>query len=478
MFWTLVKILVFVGVVVAGAYGAGLVLDSGQTVGLRVFDVEFELGPMQSLIGLVALFVAVWLVSKLLGLLWAFLRFLNGDETAVRRFFTRNREKRGLDALLGALIAQAEGDGKLAVAKAQKAHKLLNRPLISGLLIGQAAEMKGNHAMAIDAYKGLLDDNRSRFTAIQGLIRVKLDQGDTEKARALAVKALEIQPAHEPTQDTLLKLQMQAEDWSGARKTLQIKKSSGRLPRDVYIRRDAVLALQHAGSLAARGDIAASRETAIDAARLSPTLIPAALAAARAQIAAGDGAAAARTIKKAWKAQPHPELAAVFAMIVPDERPAERVKRFTALTSVHADSPETMMLKAELLITAEDFPAARRALGDLATTRPTIRALTIMAAIERGEGADDSVVRGWLTRALAAPRGATWVCTNCLHEHTEWQAECDNCNAFDTLEWREVAVSTGASPTGTELLPLIAGHVSDPAPDAEIISSDSAQKPA
>ena len=41
------------------------------------------------------------------------------------------------------------------------------------------------------------------------------------------------------------------------------------------------------------------------------------------------------------------------------------------------------------------------------------RALTLMAAIERGAGADDSVVRGWLTRALSAPRGPQWVCDKC-----------------------------------------------------------------
>jgi len=48
------------------------------------------------------------------------------------------------------------------------------------------------------------------------------------------------------------------------------------------------------------------------------------------------------------------------------------------------------MLQAELMIAAEDFPAARKAIGDLAETDPTARALTIMAAIERGEGSDDA----------------------------------------------------------------------------------------
>ena len=97
---------------------------------------------------------------------------------------------------------------------------------------------------------------------------------------------------------------------------------------------------------------------------------------------------------------PHPEIAAAFADIEPEETPVQRLKRFAALTSQHGDSDQTKLLLAELNIAAEDYPAARRALGDLPTARPTQRALAIMAAVERGEGSDEAVVRGWLSPAV------------------------------------------------------------------------------
>jgi len=476
MFWTIFKILLFVALVLALAYGAGQLMDSDQTIGLRILDMEFVLGPIQALVALALFTAAVWLALKLLGLALAILRFMNGDETAVRRFFTRNREKRGLDALLSALIAQAEGDGKTAIAKAEKAHKLLNRPVMTQLLVAQAAEMKGNRALAEESYKTLLADNRSRFVAVQGLMRTKLEQGDKDKARALAAKALEMQPAHEATQTMLLQLQTEAEDWVGARKTLLIKKSSGHLPRDVWRRRDALLALQDAEGLAAKGDLSRAREAAIEANRLSPDLIPAAVAAAQALVAQGKGSYAAKVLKKAWKTQPHPELAAAFAAIEPGETPAQRLGRFEKLLRLHPDADESKLLRAELLIAAEDFPAARRALGDMCDRNPTLRALTIMAAIERGEGADDAVVRGWLARALTAKRGPQWVCAKCQHVHATWQAICDNCGAFDTLEWRDAPDSAGPSATQTELLPLIVGSLPNPAgEDADLIDAGAEQ---
>ncbi len=472
MFWTLIKILLFVAIVLGLAYGAGMLMDSNQTVGLQILDMEFVLGPIQALIALGVFIFALWLALKLIGLAVAVLRFMNGDETAVRRFFMRNREKRGLDALLSAMIAQAEGDGKLAIVKAEKADKLLNRPLMTKLLVAQAAEMKGNRTLAEESYKALLSDNRSRFVAVQGLMRGRLEAGDKDKARALAAKALEMQPAHEITQNTLLQLQTEAEDWSGARKTLLTKKSSGHLPRDVWRRRDALLALQDADKLAATGELNRAREASIEANRLSPDLIPAAVAAAQALVAQGKGSYATKVIKKAWKSQPHPELAAAFAAIEPDETPTQRRARFEKILRMHPDADETKLLRAELLIAAEDFPDARRALGDMCDRNPTVRALTIMAAIERGEGADDAVVRGWLARALTAKRGPQWVCANCQHVHASWLAICDNCGAFDTLEWREAPDSSGPSATQTELLPLIVGSLPKPADDRADADAD------
>lgn len=135
--------------------------------------------------------------------------------------------------------------------------------------------------------------------------------------------------------------------------------------------------------------------------------------------------------------RPHPDVAAAYAEIVPDETPAARLRRFDALIKKNADHEETRLLKAELLLAAEDFPGARRALGDLAEKHPTVRTLSIMAAVERGEGADDSVVRGWLTRALSASRGPQWCCDKCHNVMQAWAPVCDSCGGFDTLTWRE-----------------------------------------
>ena len=476
MLWSLVKIVFFVALIATLALGAGALMEFGGGVRLVVANTEFTLGPLQAVILALVLLTVVWMVLKLLGLLIATFRFLNGDDTAITRYFDRNRERRGFEALSDGILALASGEGRLAMIKAARAEKYLRRPELTNLIVAQAAEMTGETRKAETAYKRLLFDERTRFVALRGIMKQKLAEGDTATALKLAEKAFALRPRHEETQDVLLALQAGGHDWKGARTTLAAKLRGGTMPRDVHKRRDAVLALQEAKEVLDEGNSIEAREAAIAANRASPDLIPAAAMAARSYISKGDGKSASRVLKTAWEAQPHPDLAAAFAEIVSDETPEARLKRFILITKLRPEHIETKLLLAELNLAAGNYPAARKSVGDLVESHPNQRVLTIMAAIERGEGSPDAVVRGWLTRALTASRGPQWVCDKCQNIHMSWGPVCNNCGGFDTLSWREPQFDGGPSATGTELLPLIVG-MADPVPpdlvtDAEFIEPD------
>ncbi|MDO5706526.1 MAG: heme biosynthesis HemY N-terminal domain-containing protein [Paracoccus sp. (in: a-proteobacteria)] len=475
MLLSLLKILFFFGVVLAVALGVMQLSETGQSLRLEFAGTEYLLGPVQLVVAVVILMVAGWVMLRALGLIVAFLRFLAGDETAINRYFARSRERKGYEALGEGMLAVASGEGRLAMDKAAKAEKYLDRPHITNLLAAQAAEVAGDSGRAGEIYRKLLDDERTRFVGVRGLMRQKLADGDTKTALLLAQKAYALKPRHTEIQDTLLQLQTQEGDWHGARAVLKDKRRHGDLPKDVHIRRDAVLALQEASEVLAHGSSISAREAAISANRASPDLIPAAVLAARSYIAQKDFRNAARVLEKTWSVRPHPDVAAAYAEIAPEETPAARLKRFQTLIRKNPDNEETRLLNAELLLAAEDFPGARRALGDLAEVHPTVRTLSIMAAVERGEGADEAVVRGWLARALTASRGHQWCCDKCQNVMANWAPVCDSCGGFDTLSWREPDERhNGAASAGAEMLPLLigAGASKPAAPEPQDITPD------
>ena len=105
MLWSLIKILVFVALIAVLAQGAGYLMESSGGIQITVAGTEYTLAPLQSVIAGLALLVAVWVILKVLSLLVATFKFLNGDETAISRYFDKGRERRGYQALADGLMA-------------------------------------------------------------------------------------------------------------------------------------------------------------------------------------------------------------------------------------------------------------------------------------------------------------------------------------------------------------------------------------
>ena len=457
MLWSLIKILSFVVLVTVITFGAGMLMEAQGGVIIEYAGFELSFAPLQAAILVLVLATTLWIFTKIIGVLFALIRFINGDETALSRYFDRNRERRGFEALSDGLMALASGDGRDAMVKAKKADRLLNRPNLTNLVVAQAAVAVGDEATAKETFKKLLKDPKTRFVGVYGLLKQNLQVGETSIALKLAEHAFTLKPKHIDIQDALLKLQARDKDWQGVRTTLEAKLKYRALPRDVHKRRDGVFALSQARELRAAGQTQEAHKLATEANRLSPALVPAALLAALGYTEQGKIKLASRTLCAAWLLEPHPELAAGFAEIVPNESPEERLKRFVIITQSKPEHPETKMLLAELNISAGKYKAARLALGGLSKSEPTMRSLTIMAAIERGDGADDQSVRQLLTQAISAQRDPQWVCDGCGDVHQKWEPLCMNCEAIDSIGWKRPPQSEAVSP---QILPLIVGHLS------------------
>lgn len=468
MIWSLVKAVIFIAIAIAVAFGISFIIETPGGVSIAIAGHEKKLDTIDFVLAILLLLAAFWVLLKLTGLLIAVLKFLSGDETAITRYWGQRRERRGFEALAEGMIALASGESNTAVIKAAKAEKLLKRPELTRLIAAQANEMDGNKEEALRHYKALLEDDRTRFVAIQGIMKQKLAEGDTDTALKLAQKAFALRPYHNGNLDTLFDLQAKSEDWNGARKTLNAKLKSKTLPSDVVKRRDAVLLLADALEAFEANDTETAQLAATQSNKLAPTLVPAAVLLSRLLLASGNTRRASRTILNAWKEAPHPDLVTAFASLMPDESLEERRVRFEKLIKLHPDHSETKLFQAELALAEEDFPAARRYVKDLVEEEPTTRSLAIMAAAEKGAGADETTVRAFLAKALGASRGPQWVCSGCGHVHEYWLPVCEKCQAFDSLSWTEAAEVQNDAPIDA-VLPLIIGSSVEEEPDAEIV---------
>ena len=447
MLLSLIKIILFICLVSVIAFFANSLIEYGdQFFGeLKIIFVgtEYIISPNQIIFLIGFLLVLVWIALKLFSLLLSIFRFCNGEETAMSFFFQRRRQKKGIKALSQGMIAIASGDGDLALANSIKVKKYLNQSTVVNLLTAQAAELLEDKARATEIYKSLLLDQDASFVGIQGLLKQKLKDGDIEIALKLAEKAFSLQPKNQKTLDVLFQLQTQTKNWDAARATLRAKYKSGALTKDVHKRRDAILALSHAKKLVVSGNIKLAHEHSIEACKLSPDLVPAAILATKSYIEAGKSKQASNIVKKAWQNKPHPDLAKVFFDIFPEEKPGQRLKRFEILKNTSPNHRETKLILADLYFEIGEFSKAKKELENLIKTSSDKKILSLMAKISRGAGETDEIVNTWLTKALEAKDDPYWICENCLKVHDDWVAVCIVCGAFDTLDWTAHPSSIG-----------------------------------
>ena len=405
MLITAIRVLIFLILVAAGIWGIFYLIEDQGGVTIQLAGQEYFFAPIYFarllLIGLAIL----WLTIKIIGFILAVLRFIDGDETAVSRYFNRSRERRGLEAMAQGMAALAAGDARAARNKAEKAELLLQRPELTRLLNAQAAELSGDDLRAETYYRALAEDPATSFIGVRGLLNRALEKDDTDRALKLAESAAKLRPKEPSVLESLYMLQSRKFDWAGARKTLDTQRRAGLLPKPESNRRDSMLALAQAEDAEELGEADHARKLALEAAKLDPSNAEAVATAARHLVAAGSKRAAAKMIIEAWRRKPVSVLAAAYAAIEPGESAHERRLRFGKLLNAYPTHPESQLLATELALVTKDWAGARKAISAVKEDQPTARVCAIMAAIARGEGAPEAEVRGWLARALAAPRG-------------------------------------------------------------------------
>ena len=405
MLGRLVYVLIVAAVLLAGGFAFDFLANEPGLITLdygdRLYEVSLFEAAILLVIGIVVLMVVVWILK----IVFATISLLMGNENAFGGFLARSRERSGIDALGKSLAAIAAGDAKTARRKAAKAQDMLKNPALTRLVNAQAADLAGERQRATTYYKALMSDPDTAFVGTRGLLQHAMADGDVDRALKLANHARELSPKNRETLEVLYTLQSQKFDWAGARKTLAAQVKAGHVPKLEAATREAALILAQAEDAERLGEHEHARALAIEAARKDPANSAAVATAAGFLIGTGSKRAAAKLVTEGWRAKPAARLAAAFAEIEPDESPAQRRRRFESLFALQPLSPETHYLKAELALVDEDWRGARRAIDDLRETEPSARSCAIMAAIARGAGEPDHIVRGWLARALGAPRG-------------------------------------------------------------------------
>ena len=339
--------------------------------------------------------IAFAVVVGLIALVGAILRALVTTPQTVGHFLGARRRDRGYRALTRGMIAVGAGDVRAARRAAQESQNLLGREPLVLLLSAQAAQIAGDGAAARTAFEALSTESATRVLGLHGLFVEARRQGEHTAARHFAEEAMRIAPRTAWAGTALFEYQSRAGDWQAALSTFAANADGKIVERERAKRLRAVLDTARAMELEA-GDPDEARALALEAQKLAPDLVPAALSAARLFARSGDIRRASRLLESTWKLAPHPEVADAYAAVRPGDSAVDRLKRVRHLASLRANHPEGALALARAAIDARDWQAARNALGGTMRANPTERVCLLMAIAARASAIAPS---GWLARS-------------------------------------------------------------------------------
>jgi HemY protein len=436
----MIKLLWRLGLLLAAVLFFTWLADRPGGVTITWLDREIEMTLVAAFALGLALLVALWFV---LGLMRRLLR----SPAATRRYLRGRKNRKAYESLSRGIIAAGAGDAAAAAKHAAIAgNGLMDEPLVN-VLAAQAAQLKGDRAAVKRIFEEMTKSKETEVLGLRGLFAEARAQGDIAAATRHAERAQKLNPGLGWASTAMLQLASQRKDWVAAGDLLQQQVRQGALTRQEGEAKQAAVLASHA--LANEdSDREAALASALKAHKLDPSLVPAALVAARIFIAQGNKRKAAKALRETWGRFPHPDLAEVMAHLVPGEGPEARFERVRDLVKTNDASTEAQYALARAAVAAGRHDVARQALENSLIREPEARVCALMADIEEAQG-DKGRAREWLSRAIIAPRDPLWVADGVAS--LRWTAVSPISGEIIRCQWKAPYEAIGAAmPFATE----------------------------
>jgi HemY protein len=171
----------------------------------------------------------------------------------------------------------------------------------------------------------------------------------------------------------------------------------------------------------------------MEAIKLAPTLVPAAVLASKYQSEAHQVRRSMRIVEAAWLVQPHPDLADAYAHVRLGDSARQRLVRVETLAAKVPGHLESALAVARAAIDATEFARAREALAPFVAA-PTQRVAMLMAEIERTEHGDSGRARAWTLRAVRALHDPVWTADG--YVSASWRPVSPVTGRIDAFQWQ------------------------------------------
>ena len=464
----MLRIVLFLVLIALAAWGAAWVADQPGEVALSLGGAKYIVT-----LPVFALFLGIVIVIAMIVL--GFLILVMRTPGRLSRGRLERRIRRGRNAITHGLLAIGHGDAAAARRHADEARRLASHDPLALLLHAQSAQLDGDREGARAAFSSMAEREDTRLLGLRGLFIEAQRADDAVAAVMIAEEALKLAPSSTWASHAVLGFRCAQGDWDGALRILDHDHESGLLDKATYRRRRGVLLTARALELE-KVDRDLSRESVMEAVKLAPTLVPAAVLAAKFESEAHQVRRAMRLVETAWMKHPHPDLADAYAHVRLGDSARQRLVRIETLAAKTPDAVEGKLAVARAAIDASEFAKARAALSTL-IANPTQRVAMLMAEIERTEHGDSGKARTWTLRAVRARHDPAWTADGYVSER--WRPVSPVTGRLDAFQWQTPVASLPSADKSAviETSPFEEAMLAAPSRKPEIVAGEGLAEP-
>jgi len=460
----MIRIVLFLIAVGLLSWGVVLLADRPGDVVITWHGLRIETSLMM-------LGAAILVLMALVGFVWWLVRAVVRSPLVLSNMLRNRRGVRAYEAISNGLIAVGAGDIAAAHKFAIEVNRIAPGEPLALLLTAQAAQLAGDRAGADRTFRAMASRADTKALGLHGLFVEAQRRNDPVGARAYAEEAARTAPTLGWAARAVLELRCAAGDWAGALALLEQNRRA--LDKADYRRQRAVLLTAQAIA-GQESDRDHARLAVLEAVKLAPTLVPAAALAGRMLAEAGELRKASRIVAKAWRANPHPDLAQTYAELRFGDAARDRLARVEALTKKTPGHVEAALAIARAALDAREFGKARAALAPHLTA-PSQRVCLLMAELERTERNDEGRAREWMARALHAAPDPQWTADGYVSDR--WLPISPVSGRLDAFEWRVPLTGMVAAPVIEPEAPRVAPDEALPKPAAATSTDGNAVAP-
>lgn len=468
----MLRIVLFLVLIALAGAGAAWVADQPG-------DVVLTWGGFRASPSIPVFVLCLGIFAVLIVLLWSILTVIWRMPGRMRRRRHDKRHARGRHAITHGLLAIGHGDTALARRHAEAARRHAPNDPLALLLHAQSAQLDGNRDEAQRAFRAMAEREDTRLLGLRGLFIEAQRADDAVGAVMIAEEAIKLSPSSTWASHAVLGFRCARGDWSGALAILDSNLSAGLIDKQGYRRQRGVLLTARALELETM-DRDVARESVMEAVKLAPTLVPAAVLAAKFESEAHQVRRAMKLVEAAWLANPHPDLADAYAYVKLGDAARQRLQRVETLAAKtpadKAGHVEGQLAIARAAIDASEFARAREVLAPYVND-PTQRVALLMAELERTEHGDGGRARAWTLRAVRARHDPAWTADGYVSDR--WRPVSPVTGRLDAFQW-QTPVASLPSDKGTtiESSAFEEAMLAAPPPKRVTVASEAPAEPA